>query len=155
MGRWDKIIAARRENVLAALRSIREQKLRSLLTCLGIVIGVATVIVMVSLIQGFNEQFISSFRQFGATLVQFQIREADFGGPPREEELLRPVLTLDDARAIQRYAWAIRYVSPERWQFQGIEVRWRGGRVEGAAIGGVTHWYPDANSHFVQHGRFF
>jgi putative ABC transport system permease protein len=156
MGRLSASLAARRENVASAFRSIREQKLRSLLTCLGIVIGVATVIVMVSLIQGFNEQFIAQFRQFGATLVQFQIREAEFGGgPPREEERLRPVLTLDDARAIQRYAWAIRYVSPERWQFQGIEVRWRGERAEGATVGGVTHWYPDANSHFVQHGRFF
>ena len=155
MSRLSASLSARRENVASAFRSIRDQKLRSLLTCLGIVIGVATVIVMVSLIQGFNEQFIASFRQFGATLVQFQIREADFGGPPREAERIRPVLTLDDARAIQRYAWAIRYVSPERWQFQGIEVRWRGERVEGATVGGVTHWYPDANSHFVQQGRFF
>ncbi len=155
MSRLRASLSARRENVASAFRSIRDQKLRSLLTCLGIVIGVATVIVMVSLIQGFNEQFIASFRQFGATLVQFQIREADFGGPPREEERIRPVLTLDDARAIQRYAWSIRYVSPERWQFQGIEVRWRGERVEGATVGGVTHWYPDANSHYVQQGRFF
>ena len=156
MGRVLASLAARRENVASAFRSIREQKLRSLLTCLGVVIGVATVIVMVSLIQGFNERFISSFRQFGATLVQFQIHEDEFGGgPPREEERLRPVLTLDDARAIQRYAWSIRYVSPERWQYQGIEVRWRGERVEGATVGGVTHWYPDANSHYVQQGRFF
>ncbi len=156
MGRVLASLAARRENVASAFRSIREQKLRSLLTCLGVVIGVATVIVMVSLIQGFNERFISSFRQFGATLVQFQIHEDEFhGGPPREEERLRPVLTLDDARALERYAWAIRFVSPERWQFQGIEVRWRGERVEGATVGGVTHGYPDANSHFVQSGRFF
>jgi putative ABC transport system permease protein len=156
LGRLRASLAARRENVASAFRSIREQKLRSLLTCLGIVIGVATVIVMVSLLTGFNERFISSFRQFGATLVQFQIHEDEFGGgPPREEERLRPVLTLDDARAIQRYAWAVWYVSPERWQFQGVEVRWRGNRVEGATVGGVTHWYPDANSHFVQHGRFF
>ncbi|MBZ5639594.1 MAG: ABC transporter permease [Acidobacteriia bacterium] len=149
-------LAARRENVASAFRSIREQKLRSSLTCLGIVIGVATVIVMVSLIQGFNERFISAFRQFGATLVQFQIHEDEFGGgPPREEERLRPVLTVDDARAIQRYAWAIRYVSPERWQFSQTEVRWRGARANGATVGGVTHQYPDANSHFVEHGRFF
>jgi len=153
---WWASLSARRENVASAFRAIRERKLRSSLTCLGIIIGVATVIVMVSLVQGFNDQFISAFRQFGATLVQFQIREADFGdGPPREEERLRPVLTLEDARAIQRYAWAIRYVSPERWQFQPAEVRWRGAHASGVTVGGVTHQYPDANSHFVQHGRFF
>jgi len=59
----------RLENVASAFRSIREMKLRSFLTCLGIIIGVATVIVMVSLVNGFNESFIAQFQQFGATLV--------------------------------------------------------------------------------------
>jgi putative ABC transport system permease protein len=157
MGRWDKIIAARRENVLTAFRAIREQKLRSFLTCLGIIIGVATVIVMVSLIQGFNQSFIAQFQSFGATLVQFQKFEARFGGggPPPEEERLRPVLTLDDAEAIRRYAPAIAFVSPERWQFQNVDVRYRANRTNSATVGGVTHYYPDANHHFVQQGRFF
>jgi putative ABC transport system permease protein len=149
-------LSATRENVASAFRSIREMKLRSFLTCLGIIIGVATVIVMVSLVQGFNDSFISSFRSFGATLVQFQKNEQSFGPqPPREDERLRRVLTLDDARAIARSASAIRWVSPERWQFEGTEVRWRDARASGATVGGVTHTYPDANSHFVQRGRFF
>ena len=101
MTRWDKLVAARRENVLAALRAIREQKLRSFLTCLGIIIGVGTVIVMVSLVQGFNRTFIAQFENFGATLVQFQRLDDRFGGggPLPEEQRLRPVLTLDDAEA--------------------------------------------------------
>ena len=148
-------LAARRENVASAFRSIRELKLRSFLTCLGIIIGVATVIVMVSLVRGFNEQFIASFRNFGATLVQFQLRDDEFGGPPREEERPRPVLTLGDAEAIERYAWAIRYVSPERWKYDDVHVRWRGQQATSAVVGGVSAEYPDANSHFVQHGRFF
>src|SRR5512136_2891457 len=157
MGRWDKIIAARRENVLAALRAIREQKLRSFLTCLGIIIGVATVIVMVSLIQGFNASFIAQFQSFGAMLMQFQKYEDRFGGggPPPEEERLRPILTLDDAEAIRKYAWCIAFVSPERYQYQSTEVRFRANRTNNITVGGVTHYYPDANNHFVQSGRFF
>jgi putative ABC transport system permease protein len=157
MGRWDKLIAARRENVLTAFRAIGEQKLRSFLTCLGIIIGVATVIVMVSLIQGFNRQFIAQFENFGATLVQFQRLEDRFGGggPPPEEERLRPMLTLDDAEAIRHYAPAIAFVSPERWQSQNVDVRYLGNRTNNATVGGVTHYYPDANNHFVQLGRFF
>jgi putative ABC transport system permease protein len=157
MGRWDKVLAARRDNVLTAFRAIREQKLRSFLTCLGIIIGVATVIVMVSLIQGFNQRFIAQFESFGATLVQFQKYEDRFGGggPPPEEERLRPVLTLDDAEAIRRYAPSIAFVSPERWQSQNVEVRYLANRTNNATVGGVTHYYPDANNHFVQLGRFF
>jgi len=157
MGRIERMIAARRENVLSAFRAIRENMLRSFLTCLGIIIGVATVILMVSLIQGFNNQFVASFQSFGATLVQFQRFDQGFGGdgPPPEEERLRPNLTLDDAEAIRRYAWAIKYVSPERWQFQNTDIRFRDQRAQGATVGGVTHYYPDANNHLVQHGRFF
>ncbi len=157
MTRWDRLVAAPRENVLAALRAIREQKLRSFLTCLGIIIGVGTVIVMVSLVQGFNRTFIAQFENFGATLVQFQRLDDRFGGggPLPEEQRLRPVLTLDDAEAIRRYAPAIAYVSPERWNTNNVEVRYLGSRTNNATIGGVTHSYPDANNHFVEHGRFF
>ena len=102
MTRWSRLIAARRENILTAFRAIREQKLRSFLTCLGIIIGVATVILMVGVIQGFNRQFIQQFESFGATLVQFQKLDDRFGegGPLPEEQRLRPNLTLDDAEAI-------------------------------------------------------
>ncbi|MFZ5788930.1 MAG: ABC transporter permease [Acidobacteriota bacterium] len=156
MGRLDRIIAARRENVMSAFRAIRENKLRSFLTCLGIIIGVATVIVMVSLIQGFNNQFVASFQSFGATLVQFQKFDERFGGGPRpEDEINRPNLTLDDADAIRRLATAVRYVSPERWQFQNTDVRYRDQRANGVSVGGVTAAYPDANNHWVQAGRFF
>ncbi len=156
MGRLARILAARRENVLQALRAIRENMLRSALTCLGVIIGVATVILMVSLIQGFNQEFIRSFQSFGATLVQFQRFDDRFGGgPPPEEEQLRPNLMLDDADAIRRSAWAVRYVSPERWQYQNTDVRFREQRTQNATVGGVTHEYPDANNHWVQRGRFF
>jgi putative ABC transport system permease protein len=156
MSRWQRLFAARRENVLSAFRAIRENKLRSFLTCLGIIIGVATVIVMVALIDGFNSQFIASFQSFGATMVQFQKMEQRFsGGPPPEEERLRPNLTLEDAESIRRYAWAAQYVSPERWTSDGVDVRWRGQRANGPTIGGVTHTYPDTNNHFVGQGRFF
>ena len=157
MTRFEAIVAARRENVLQALRAIREQKLRSFLTCLGIIIGVATVIVMVSLIQGFNRTFIAQFQSYGATLVQFQKFEDRFGGggPPPEEERLRPVLTLDDAEAIRRYAWAIAYVSPERWGANNVDVRFGREHTNDVTLGGVTHSFPDANSFFVDHGRFF
>ncbi len=148
-------LMARFENAASAFRYMGMYKLRSALTCLGIIIGVATVIVMVSLIQGFNQQFISSFQSFGAYLVQFQKMESDFGGFPREEERLRPVLTIDDAEAIRRYAWAIAYVSPERWQFENTDVRYHDQKATGVTVGGVTAVYPDANNHFVQRGRFF
>ena len=68
------------ENVVFAFTAMREQKLRSFLTLLGVVAGVATVIMMVSFVVGFNNQVVSSFTQFGTYLVQFQKYEPRFGG---------------------------------------------------------------------------
>ncbi len=155
MARLGRLLAPLLENVASAFRSIRQLKLRSFLTCLGIILGVATVIVMVSVVEGFNQQFISSFEAFGATLVQFQRNEAGPGGPPREEERLRPVMTLEEARAIARHAWAIESVSPERWKLDGAEVRFRDRRTHDASVGGVTATYPETNTHPVTLGRFF
>ena len=85
------------ENVRFALRAIREHKLRSSLTVLGIVVGVMTVISMVSLIQGFNDQVMADFARYGSTLVQFQKFDPRFGGGHDlpEEQRLRKNLTLE------------------------------------------------------------
>ena len=56
------------------------QKLRSFLTLLGVMAGVATVIMMVSFVVGFNRQVTSAFTAFGTHLVQFQKYEPRFGG---------------------------------------------------------------------------
>ena len=60
-------------------------KLRAFLTVLGIVVGVATVIAMVSIVEGFNNNVVASFQSFGATLVQFQKFEPRFGPGDRDE----------------------------------------------------------------------
>ena len=52
------------ENVGFALTAMRSQKLRSFLTLLGVVAGVATVIMMVSFVVGFNNQVVKAFMSF-------------------------------------------------------------------------------------------
>ncbi len=53
------------ENIRFAMRSILVQRLRSFLTLLGIVSGVATVIAMVSFVAGFNDAITGAFSSFG------------------------------------------------------------------------------------------
>src|ERR1700730_13945258 len=86
------------ENIRFALLAVRAHKLRAFLTVLGIVVGVATVIAMVSIVTGFNNNMVRNFQSFGATLVQFQKFEARFGpgGPRPEGELRRRDLTIAD-----------------------------------------------------------
>ena len=88
------------ENIRFALRAMFSQKLRSFLTLLGIVAGVATVIAMVSFVSGFNAAVTDSFSAFGTTLVQFQKYEPRFGGgggPLPEDQKRRRNLTIDQS----------------------------------------------------------
>ena len=54
---------------LVALASLRANKLRSFLTMLGIIIGVGSVIVMVSLVEGARFQVIKEFEELGSNLI--------------------------------------------------------------------------------------
>ncbi len=115
----DLLIAAR-ENVRFAGIALSAHKLRSALTILGIVIGVTTVIAMVSLIEGFSNQVEENFQSFGATLVQFQKHDPRFGPGDRDEsERQRKELTYEDALAMKAQCPSMRAVSPERYTYSG------------------------------------
>ena len=142
-----------RENVRFARSAIVAHKLRSLLTVLGIVIGVCTVIGMVSVIEGFNRNVIASFKSFGATLVQFQKYDPSFNDNRDEER--RKDLTVEDAAALKKLCPSMAAVSPERYwpdTLPPVKV----GAVEGMPdqVAGVTADYPAANNHFIGEGRF-
>ncbi|HEX9967824.1 MAG TPA: ABC transporter permease [Solirubrobacterales bacterium] len=143
------------ENVRFALGAMRAQKLRTFLTLLGVVAGVATVIMMVSFVAGFDRSVTRAFSSFGTHLVQFQKFEPRFGPDDnREEERNRRDLTLEDAAALKRLATLAAAVSPERYLFPPAEVRAGREIANGPALAGVTPDYPLANYSFVQDGRF-
>jgi len=143
-------------NIRFALRAIQAQKLRSFLTLLGIVAGVATVISMVSFVAGFNEAITGAFTQFGTTLVQFQKYEPRFGGGELpEEQRRRRDLTLDDAAALKRLGTYAAAVSPERYGSATSVKNRKGAEANGPAIAGVNPDYSVANNHYVDDGRFF
>ncbi|HET9481627.1 MAG TPA: ABC transporter permease [Candidatus Polarisedimenticolia bacterium] len=145
------------ENISFALGAVREHKLRAFLTILGIIVGVATVISMVSVIEGFNQVVVRGFSSFGSTLVQFQKMEPRHGDPTMapEEQRLRKNLTYEDAVEIKRSCPSIAAVSPERYNFLGGNVRFRDVVANGPLIGGTNPEYPFANNYFVKEGRFF
>jgi putative ABC transport system permease protein len=147
-----------RENTRFALIALKAHKLRSALTVLGIVIGVTTVISMVSIIQGFNNNVIKDFQSFGATLVQFQKYDPSFGPGRRDEsERQRKNLTYEDAMALKELCPSMLAVSPERyWNGPDAppDVFYNGQEATPDNFAGVNQDYPAANNHFVGEGRF-
>lgn len=144
------------ENAASALSAMWGQKLRSFLTLLGIMAGVATVILMVSFVAGFNNVITEQFTQFGTQLVQFQKFEPRFGpGGPPEEHRNRRDLTLEDAEALKRLVPAAAAVSPERYNFRSQPRVTAGDReANGPLVFGAAPDYMQANVHWVEDGRF-
>jgi putative ABC transport system permease protein len=144
------------ENVRFAFLAVRAHKLRAFLTVLGIVVGVATVIAMVSIINGFNNSMVRNFQSFGATLVQFQKFEPRFGPGRRDDsERNRKDLTLEDAMALKAEIPEMRAVSPERYLWNtDIHVKYRDSETTTPVVLGAMPDYSMANNHFVAYGRF-
>ena len=149
-----------RENILFAMTALRAHKLRSFLTVVGIVIGVATVISMVSTIVGFSNSVTEDFEAFGATLVQFQKYDPQFGPHNRDEsQRKRENLTIEDAMALKALVPEMAAVSPERyWDSPGDtpipDLKYKAAEATPDTIVGVTEDYPRANNRYIGSGRF-
>jgi putative ABC transport system permease protein len=144
------------ENMRFALLAVRTHKLRAILTVLGIVVGVATVIAMVSIVTGFNNNMVRNFQSFGATLVQFQKFEARFGPGHRDSsERRRKDLHYEDAVALKESIPEMRAVSPERYLWNtDVSVKYRDNETTTPVVAGVINDYSIANNHYVGYGRF-
>ena len=144
-----------RDVLAMALASIRANVLRSVLTLVGIVAGVASIIAVmtaISLIQATLEQEMSVL---GAQT--FQVQKWPAGGfasdAERRRAMRRPPLTLANADAIRENVPTVDLVGSEIWDF-GFVVEYRGERTNpNISIVGGTPEYPPNNTHYVGLGR--
>jgi putative ABC transport system permease protein len=92
-------------------RSLRANKLRSALTMLGMIIGVAAVIAMVAIGAGANERISSQIASVGSNLILVLPGSTTSGGL-RSGFGGTPTLTMSDARAIGKELPAVRFAAP-------------------------------------------
>jgi len=144
--------------VLMALDSIRTNKIRSILTVLGVVIGVATVIGMSSVISGLNTTIASEIEEFGSNWI-FVSRVDLTMGRPSASQRARKKLTLEDAKAIGNLP-AVAAVAPMLRQFHmganfaSYSVRYRDRTAANTIIEGVTPAHEDVFRLDLRHGRW-
>lgn len=137
------------ENFWVALKALGANKMRSALTTLGIIIGVAAVVAVVSIVQGLNFFIAGELQGVGATYIRvFPFR--DDNDPAHAGRDVR--LTLEDARALKEKTTEIAAVTP---------IFFRPGRVRAGALQfttyvfGVSEEYEDVINHTAARGRFF
>ncbi len=100
------------ETVREALLNIRTHKLRSFLSMLGVMIGVGSVIVMVSIIEGARFRVIREFEQVGSNLI-FVVYDRSKAQEEAKRQEYFVAFRLDDVELLQRSCPSLAHVSPE------------------------------------------
>ena len=156
-----KQVALLRETAEMALSTLRGNKMRSVLTVLGVVIGVTSIVGMTSLIRGFDTSLRQSINALGPnTIMIARFSGVSLAAGKSFQSLMRrPSLTVPDMRAIQRQATTASIV--DIWLGAGPpqpsteRIFYRGERTRPSPIMGTTEKYVDVNFAKMFAGRSF
>ena len=135
---------------IVGLKSIARNKMRSLLTALGVVIGVACVIVSVAIGAGVAKSMSDMINSLGSNYIMIMPGAATQGGARIFTG--SSTLTEEDAEAIRREAPAVAYVTPQNrtaGQVVASELNWS------TQVFGVSVDWPFIRSWNVEDGSFF
>lgn len=146
------------EILAMAFDSLKTHKLRSFLTVLGIVIGVMTVIGMVSIIQGLNRSFLRELESVGSDIIIVNKYEPGVQvGRRSEEERQRKDLTFEDALALEQEGSLIKAVAADLTVdfFESFPIKYQNIKSEDSIILGMNEKFPLVLSVYLpEKGRF-
>lgn len=145
------------ENIRLSLQGVWSHKMRSFLTMLGIIIGIASIISIVSTIQGTNEQIKENLLGAGNNTVDIKIYQGDWpyeisdyqpaprGIPVISEEVRQEIEDLDEVESVALY----------NSRSYAEAVYYRDQNLQGANVLGVDNHYFDTCGYTVRSGRQF
>lgn len=136
---------------IMAVRSLKINKMRSMLTSLGIIIGVSAVIIMLAVGSGASKRIAKDMESMGSNLLMIRSASANSGGV-RMGLGTKPSLTLKDAEAIQKNARGIMAVAPYS---SGTAQLTYGNQNWSTTIGGTTASYLLIRNYEILDGRNF
>jgi putative ABC transport system permease protein len=137
-----------------ALSAIMTHKLRSFLTLLGVIIGVMTIIGMMTVIRGLQLQLEAEMTGLTADVFQVQRYDIQMGIGHQSRDRTRPKVTLEEALAIKEHCQLVSLVGPEVWEF-GQWVAYKKERTNpNITVGGGYPEFAPNNGYDVAVGRF-
>ena len=145
-----------REIFQMSFDSIKSHKLRSFLTLLGIMIGVMTVIAMISVVQGLNKSVLGELESWGSDLIIVGKYDMVIG-EVTEEMRKRKDFALEDAQAIEEECSLVKSVAIDIAVdfFEDIPIKYQNIKSQDAVILGMNHNWPTVIALYLpKEGRF-
>ncbi len=137
-------------NVATALVQIWANKIRSLLTVLGIIIAVTSIITVVALVEGFGDYITNFLRGLGTNMM---VVYPQVVRGPRGEMLRRAEMTIEDIQAVDAHATSIRRTSPAIYGSATVEYGRQ--QLTGVEMRGTNELFQAIRNFYVDAGRFF
>ena len=155
LGSWFAEARVVVDNFRLALGTFLGHRLRSMLTLLGIVIGVATVVSMMALLEGFRRKVDADLAGLGANGFQLQKWPQGFGQFDRDKINRRPNISFEDFVAIQKHVPDVAKVTAEAWDGgKKLSTASRETQADVLLAGGTFNFF-DTNAMEVAKGRAF
>src|SRR5262245_4340305 len=140
------------ESAAIAIEAIWSAKLRSMMTVLGNIVAVTSIIAVVSLIQGLNSSVQSAILdQAGADSFSVEQFPLVFSDEEFEKFRYNPRITVDDARAVRRYSSQVSAVMLDSRGSAPIVYRDR--TIENVSVQGVKAEFANFSTFNAEGGR--
>ncbi|MFZ5945952.1 MAG: ABC transporter permease [Bacillota bacterium] len=135
-----------KESLIVALEGVWVNKMRSALTMLGIIIGVAAVIAVVAIGQGGQAAVMTSLEKIGTNLIMVYARSND-----SEQVTIADLITVQDVEVIKNSSTAVKYISPVQSRYMPMKYERKNKRTD---VYGVWPDYKFIRNIELEKGRF-
>lgn len=141
------------QTLALSIQSIKNNKLRTSLTILGVVVGIFSIIVIMTVITMLQNSIEGGLSQLSKNTFQIQKNDPTVGGGGHRRDRSRRDITIEEAYRLKDLLTEARYVGAEQWQFGKIVKFGNKETNPNIQIAGITTEAMQTNNWIVEEGR--
>jgi len=138
-----------------SLQSLKSNRLRTALTILGVVVGIFSIIVIMTILTMLQNSINEGLSSLGKNTFQIQKNDNVFGGGPRMRDRSRKDLTIEDSYRLKEMLTQAKYIGVEQWEFGKVVKLGNKETNPNISIAGVNTDAMRTNDWNVEEGRDF
>jgi putative ABC transport system permease protein len=141
------------QTLAVSVQSIKNNKLRTSLTILGVVVGIFSIIVIMTVITMLQNSIESGLSQLSKNTFQIQKFDPTVGGGGHRRDRSRRDITIEEAERLKELLTRAKYVGAEQWQFGKIIKYGNRETNPNIQVAGITTEAMQTNNWIVEEGR--